>query len=103
MDENYIGKRITELRMRKGVSEYKMSRELGHANSYINGIVARKALPALREFLYICEYLEITPKDFFDEEISDPQPLREVYEEVKDLSSEDLLLLVQIIKRMKRK
>ena len=31
MDNEFIRKRITELRIKKGVSEYKMSLDLGHS------------------------------------------------------------------------
>lgn len=34
MDEQFIRNRITELRVKKGVSEYRMSMDLGHSKSY---------------------------------------------------------------------
>lgn len=34
MDEEFIRNRITELRLKKGVSEYQMSMELGQNRSY---------------------------------------------------------------------
>lgn len=68
MDENFIRKRISILRIKKNVSERSMSLDLGHSPSYIHSIVSGKALPSMSEFLYICEYFEITPKQFFDEE-----------------------------------
>ena len=34
MDENFIRDRITQLRLRKGVSEYQMSYDLGHSRGY---------------------------------------------------------------------
>ena len=67
MDENYIRNKISELRIKKGLSEYKMSLDLGHSKSYIQSISSGKALPSLSEFLYICNYLGVTPKDFFDD------------------------------------
>lgn len=65
MTDSFIRERITELRIKKGVSEYKMSTDLGHSKSYIQSITSGRALPSLSEFLYICEYLSVTPKDFF--------------------------------------
>ena len=38
MDEEFIRNRITELRLKKGVSEYQMSMELGQNRSYIQAI-----------------------------------------------------------------
>ena len=64
MDTTFIRDRITELRLQKGVSEYKMSMDLGHSKSYIQSISSGKSLPSLSEFLYICEYFDISPKTF---------------------------------------
>lgn len=72
MHEDFIRKRITELRLKKGVSEYAMSLDLGHSDSYIRSITSGRALPSMREFLYICDYFGITPRQFFDEEIANP-------------------------------
>ena len=72
IDEEFISNRVTELRMKKSVSEYKMSLDLGHSRSYIQSIASRRALPSMTEFLAICEYLGITPMEFFDTEIENP-------------------------------
>ena len=40
MYEEFIRNRITELRMKKGVSEYKMSYDLGHNKNYIRTITS---------------------------------------------------------------
>ena len=36
--EEFVRKRITDLRVRKGVSEYQLSYDLGHSRSYIYNI-----------------------------------------------------------------
>ena len=38
MEASFVRERITQLRMAKGVSEYKMSYDLGHSRGYINRI-----------------------------------------------------------------
>ena len=38
MEASFVRERITQLRMAKGVSEYKMSYDLGHSRGYINNI-----------------------------------------------------------------
>ncbi len=43
MDTKFIRDRITQLRMQKGVSEYKMSYDLGHSRSYIYNISSGKS------------------------------------------------------------
>lgn len=56
MTEEFIRNRITELRLRKGVSEYQMSYDLGHSRGYVYNISSGKALPPMKEFLAICDY-----------------------------------------------
>lgn len=55
MDAEYIVKRITELRLKKGVAEHRMSIELGHSRSYMQSISSGRSLPSMGEFLAICE------------------------------------------------
>ena len=45
MTEEFIRNRITELRLRRGVSEYQMSYDLGHSRGYVYNISSGKALP----------------------------------------------------------
>ena len=68
MDEEFIRNRITELRLKKGASEYQMSLALGQNRSYIQGISSGRSLPSMAQFLKICDYFEITPLQFFDAE-----------------------------------
>ena len=68
MYEEFVPERLAKLRLQKGVSARDMSLSLGQANNYINNIENKKSLPAMQSFFYICEYLGVTPKEFFDEE-----------------------------------
>lgn len=61
MYEDFVRERITQLRLKKGVSEYQMSYDLGHSRGYIYNISSGKALPPMREFFAICDYFDITP------------------------------------------
>ena len=72
MDSDFVKKRITELRMQKGISEYKMSLDLGRSKGYVQGISSGRAMPSLSEFFAICEYFGITPQEFFDESSAHP-------------------------------
>ena len=100
MTETFIRSRITELRLKKGVSEYKMSTDMGHSKSYIQSISSGRALPSLSEFLYMCDYLGVTPKEFFDDELKKPILVRELYNLACDLSDKDILLLIGIADRL---
>ena len=103
MNDKFIRDRISILRTKKGISEYKMSLDLGHSKSYVQSISAGRALPSLSEFLYICEYLGVTPKEFFDEETKDPQLVRELYNISLSLEKEDLEVLLSMAKRLKKR
>lgn len=100
MDEQFIRNRITMLRTQKGVSEYKMSLELGHSKSYIQSISSGKSLPSLPEFLYICDYLGVTPMEFFDADIKEPSLSHELYKLTKNMSQDNLAALISVAKRM---
>ncbi len=100
MNEQYIRERITELRLQKGVSEYKMSLDLGHSKSYIQSISSGKSLPSLPEFLYICEYLGVSPKEFFDNSQENPALVNQIYSQLLHMDKEDLEALLTIATRL---
>lgn len=77
-----------------------MSLDLGHGKSYIQSIASGRALPSMSEFLYICDYLDVSPKDFFDPELKDPVLLEQAVSSMKELSNPDLRLLISIIDRL---
>ena len=103
MDLDFIRQRITELRLKKGVSEYKMSLDLGHSRSYIQHIAAGRAMPSIQELLYICEYLEITPSDFFNDKMTNPALVNKAYEALCDMQEDDILALLTIMNRLKNR
>ncbi len=100
MNEKFIN-RLTKLRMEKGVSARDMSLSLGQNPGYINNIENGKNLPSMTLFFYICEYLELTPTEFFDFDNSNPARLNEVITDLKKLTPEKLEHISQIIKDMK--
>lgn len=102
MDTDYIVKRITELRLKKGVAEHRMSLELGHSRSYMQGISSGRALPSMTEFLAICDYLEVTPKDFFDEGNTNPTLLQATLDKLKGLPESDLLIIYTMAERLQK-
>ena len=68
MEESYIAKRITQLRMARNISEYQMSLELGHSKSYIQSITSGKSKPSTQELFNIADYFNMSLSEFFDEE-----------------------------------
>lgn len=99
--EEFI-KRLTELRMNKGVSARDMSLSLGQSPGYINNIENGVNLPSMSLFFYICDYFGITPLEFFDMDNSDPAKIREIAEASKGLTSEQLNHVIAIINDIKK-
>ena len=97
MKANFVRERISELRMRKGVSEYQMSYDLGHSRGYVNNITSGKTLPSMSEFFVICDYFGITPEEFFDDGFKNPELIQ------KELNDEDVLLILNLINRLKKR
>lgn len=90
-------RRLTQLRMQKGVSARDMSLSLGQNHGYINSIESGKTFPTMTNFFYICEYLHITPKEFFDVDANDPEALRSMIANLKKLDSEEFDALSKIV------
>ena len=100
MDEKFVRDRITQLRLRKGVSEYRMSYDLGHSRGYVHNISSGKALPPLKEFFAICEYFDLTPQEFFDEQTQNPELIQKAIGGMRKLGEKDLLMLLGLINRL---
>ena len=105
-DMDYIEffyKRLTELRLQKGVSARDMSLSLGQSESYINKIENKRTLPSLTGFIYICEYFGITPQEFFNYNSASPLKSKEFISEFEKLSPEYAEHVLQIVKDLNRK
>jgi len=100
--ENFIGTRVAQLRINKGVSAREMSLSIGQGEAYINNIENRKTLPSMTGFFYICEYFNIQPKDFFDVDSPAPEKLNDVIKDMKALTPEQLDNIARVIKDVKR-
>ncbi len=101
MNEQYIRDKITELRLAKGVSEYKMSLDLGHSKGYIQSISSGRSLPSMSEFLTICEYFGITPQEFFSDDCNVILS-HELKYAISGLSRDDAVFVLELIKRIKK-
>ncbi len=102
MEQRDFIKRLVKLRMAKGVSARDMSLSIGQSASYINNIESGMSFPSMTGFFYICEYLGISPSDFFNTDIAAPVKVQELMDAVKDLNNEQLDNLIAIAKDLKR-
>lgn len=88
--EAFVRNRITELRVRKNVSEHRMSLDLGKSGSYIRGITNGISLPSLRELFNTISYFGLTPTEFFAGADADNSLRAQLHEEITRLSEEEL-------------
>ncbi|MFZ3131770.1 MAG: helix-turn-helix transcriptional regulator [Desulfosporosinus sp.] len=102
MSDDLFCRRLTQLRMAKGVSAREMSLSLGQGPGYINNIENRKSLPSMTVFFYICEYLGVSPKEFFDDGNLYPTQMRELIEDLHALDEEQLTNIQFIVKGLKK-
>lgn len=100
MNEKAFALRLAQLRTNKGVSARDMSLSLGQNPSYINHIECCKAMPSMAVFFYICEYLEVSPMDFFDVDAKDPTKLNSLFNDMKSLNDEQIDTISTLVKNL---
>jgi len=87
---------LVQLRMNKGVSARDMSLSIGQSQSYINNIENGVNYPSMGTFFYICDYLGVTPKEFFDLDAANPAKEQKLLEAARNLSGEHLDHLIAL-------
>ncbi len=97
MLEEQFAARLIQLRSQMGVSARDMSLSIGQNPGYINNIETGKSLPSMTAFFYICEYLKITPKDFFDISSEQPTEIHHLINNIKKLDKNKLLHVSAIV------
>lgn len=97
MYEKKFAARLIKLRMNKGVSAREMSLSIGQNVGYINNIENGKALPSMMGFFYICEYLGLEPREFFDFDNESPKCINELSEKLKRLSLRQLEAIAVLV------
>lgn len=102
MYEEEFSRRLSQLRENKGVSARDMSLSIGQNPGYINSIENGKSLPSMSVFLSICDYLNISPSEFFDIDSGFPERLRSIVTDLKRLNEDQLQSIEVIVKSMLR-
>ncbi len=96
-------KRLAELRLQKGVSARDMSLSLGQSESYINKIENQRTLPSIAGLIYICEYLEISPQEFFDYDNKNPKYTKEITKQIQRLNPKQQEYILALISDLSQK
>lgn len=94
----WFSERLTQFRMERNVSARDMSLSLGQSASYINKIENRRTMPSMAGFFYICDYLGITPQDFFDLNTVSPTKTTELVQQIQKLSPSKAEHILQLVK-----
>ena len=98
-DEEFAPRLIT-LRTQKNVSAREMSLAIGQSPSYITSIESRKALPSMSVFFAICDYLDISPSEFFNTQNSQPDRMRDIIKNLQKLDNELLNNIAVVINNL---
>lgn len=98
-----IPMRLARLRIDKNVSARDMSLSLGQNVNYINGIENGRAYPSMEALFNICEYLGIAPKEFFDDEVQEPERLRGLIADLRKLDSDQLAVVSAVVNGLLQK
>ena len=100
MYESLFYERLSSLRIEKGVSARDMSLTIGQSAGYINSLENQKAYPSMQVFFYICEFLGVTPAEFFEQGNKHPQKYREIIEDLNKLDAETLDEIKSIVHKL---
>lgn len=103
MNTDLFALRLTKLREFKNVSAREMSLSLGQNPGYINSIETGKSLPSMNAFFDICDYLNLSPKDFFDIEAQNPDKVNTLVKYVKLLNDKQLDSLTILVEDLTKK
>ena len=100
MDEKELALRLARLRIKKGVSARDMSLSIGQNAGYINSIETGRITPSMVNFFYICDFLGVTPSEFFDTESANPSKLDSIVQDMKKLNDKQLEIIASLVKDM---
>lgn len=102
MYDELFYKRLIQLRSEKKTSARDMSLTIGQNAGYINNLENRGGLPSMTTFFYICDYLGVTPSEFFNDKAENPIVIRQIIEDLQALDQEQLNNIASIIKGLRR-
>ncbi len=96
MNQEWFSSRLAQLRTERKLSARDLSLSLGQSAGYINKIENNRSMPSMQVFFYLCEYLQITPGEFFDQNVTYPLLLNETISELQKLDSKQLEHILSI-------
>ena len=79
-----------------------MNEFIGQSEGYINKIESGYSLRSLSGFFYICEFLEVTPYEFFNYYIKDDDKIQKILNILFSLSPRQLDYFFEILNDIKK-
>ncbi len=98
--KEFFAYRLSQLRQSKDVSARDMSLSIGNNPNYINRIENQVAYPKMEHFFHICEYLGISPQEFFNDETPYPIEMKEIYDNLNKLTKKEIDTVHDVVKRI---
>lgn len=95
-----VSKRITELKDLKGLTTNKLANKAGISQSFLREVEAGTKKPTVETLQYICDALEISLRDFFDEGDEDKFCKDELLTEISKLTAEQRKSLSGFLKTL---
>ena len=92
--------RLSLLRTKMNISARDMSLALGQNPGYINSIENGKSLPSMTMFFYICEYMNISPAEFFITDDTTPAKTKKIVKDLQRLDEQSLDCVATIIEKL---
>lgn len=96
LDYRQFGDRLAEIRIEFGISARDLSLSIGQNEHYISQIENHCFYPSMQSFIYICDYLKITPCQFFDLDANNPTVINNIIDNLSKLSHSDAKLVLLI-------
>ena len=98
-----LHKRITYLREQKGITVNNLANLAGISQSFLREIELGNKRPTIETLSYICDAMEISLKDFFDDDLFKQFPENELLNEIYKLTPEQRKLFLQLLRSFQKK
>ena len=99
MDEEFFRDRLRFFRNQKKISAREMSLALGQNETFINKIETGRSSTTISSFLNICDYLCVSPSDFFNAEVkSSTEDAREMTRLFRGLSPRQSKYVLELLR-----
>ena len=95
--------RLLQLRNEKKISAREMSLSLGQNVNYINYIENGRNFPSMQGFFLICDYLKISPAEFFEKQQGHLDKNLKNVEIFQSLSKSQQDSIISMVKEFSRK